>query len=162
MEIKHPEIRHPAALSIVREVFTIGPRPSGGIGFWPASQHGILRTLTAALRPRGVEGEAAPVPAEAARAGLGRQRIRLARVRLLRLRPEADPVQRGRAGGHLSDARSWLSLRPRRLVDRADRLREARRLAPALGDPRPGGRLDAAQLPLLAADRRSALLAATG
>ena len=42
-------------------------------------------------------------------------------------------------------------------MDRADRLPEARRLVAALGDPRPRGRLDAAQLPLRAADwgRRS-------
>ena len=50
---------------------------------------------------------------------------------------------------------------PHRLVDGADRLPEARGLAAALGDPRPGRGLDAAQLPLRAADRRGALLAAT-
>ena len=49
--------------------------------------------------------------------------------------------------------------RHRRLVDRADRLPEARRLDDAVGDPRPRLGLDAARLPLLPADRRRPLLA---
>ena len=60
----------------------------------------------------------------------------------------------GGAVRDLADARARLALRPRRLVDAADRLREAGGLAAALGDPRARRRVDAAQLPLQPADRR--------
>ena len=70
------------------------------------------------------------------------------------------------AGGALlvisTDAGAGRHRRLRRLVDAADRLREVRGLDAALGDPRARGGLDAAQLPLHAADRRAALLAAAG
>ena len=68
----------------------------------------------------------------------------------------------GGAVRDLADARARLA---RNLGDwwtRADRLPEAGGLAAALGDPRPRGGLDAAQLPLRAADRGRALLAAAG
>ena len=60
------------------------------------------------------------------------------------------------------DRRARRARRLRRLVDRADRLPEGRRLDDALGDARARLRLDAADLPLLAADRRRPLLAAAG
>src|SRR5262245_1201171 len=50
------------------------------IGF-AVTRDGLPRTVTSAVRPGGVEGQAAPVPAEAARAGLGWERVRLADVR---------------------------------------------------------------------------------
>jgi len=59
-----------------------------------------------------------------------------------------DHAGRRGAGGH------------RRLVDAADRLPEAGRLDAAVGHPRAGLRIDAADLPLPADDRRDPLLAA--
>ena len=78
----------------------------------------------------------------------------------LALRAQAGRLLRRGAVGDLADARARLALRFRRLVDPADRLREVRGLAAALGDPRARRRLDAAQLPLQPADRRRSLLAA--
>ena len=51
--------------------------------------------------------------AEAAGAGLGRERLRLADLRLLPLRPQAGRLQRRGAGRDLADARARLARRPR-------------------------------------------------
>src|SRR4029077_12577826 len=65
---------------------------------------GILRTLTASVRSGGVEDQAASDAAEAAGAGLGDQRVRLADLRLLHLCPQADRLQRRGAVRDLADA----------------------------------------------------------
>ncbi len=109
-----------------------------------------------------MEGEAAPDAAEAAGPGLGLERVRLAQLRLPPLRLQARRLRGRRAPGDLADPGPRRPRQHRRLVDRADRLREVRRLDSALGDPRPRGWFDAAQLPLQAADRGAALLAAPG
>src|SRR5262249_61378034 len=69
--------------------------------------NGILRTLTAPVRPRGVEAQAPPLQAQATGAGLGWERLRVTDLRLLRLRLKADSVQRRVARGDLADARAW-------------------------------------------------------
>ena len=136
-------------------------RASAVANRFPAN--GVPRALTAAVRPRRVEVEAVPGAAQGQRPGLGRERLRHPDLRLLALRGEADRVRGRRLPGDRGDhPRARRARRPRRLVDRADRLSEARRVAAAVGDPRARLGLDAARLPLRAPDRGLPLLAATG
>ena len=116
----------------------------------------------AAVRARGVEAQAAPGADQAVGAGLGGERVRFAVLRLSALRAEAGRLRGRGAAGDLDHAGAGGHRRLRRLVDRADRLPEVRGLDAAVGDPRARGGLDAAQLPLPAADRGAALLVAAG
>ena len=123
---------------------------------------GVHPAVTAAGGHGGVEAASAPLAAEASRPGLGRERIRHALRRLPPLRREARHLLGGRRARDLDDDRARRARRLRRLVDRADRLAEARRLDASVGGHRPRLRLDAADLPLQPDDRRHPLLAAPG
>ena len=106
--------------------------------------------------------QAAPRADQAARPGLGGQRLRHADRDLPALRRQAGRLLASARSlvisattpglGGLGDIGDWWT--------RADRLPEARRLDAAVGDDRPRLRLDAAHVPLPAADRRDPLLAA--
>ncbi len=84
-------------------------------------------------------------------------------LRLPALHRQARRLRRRRAAADLGDdCRAGRAWRPRRLVDRADRLPEGGDLDDALGGARPRRRLAAADPALLADDRRRPLLAAAG
>ncbi len=124
---------------------------------------GFTDPRSTALRRRGVAAPLAPGADQAARPGLGGERVRHPDRRLPALRRQARRLRRRRAAADLGDhggaRRPW---RPRQLVDRADRLPEGGRLDDALGDARARRRLAAADAALLADDRRRPLLAAAG
>ena len=121
----------------------------------------LSAALTAAVRPRGVEAKPHLARIKPLVQDWGVNGFGTPTLRLPALRRQAGRLRRSAALLVIStDARARGARRLRRLVDRADRLPEVRGLDAALGDPRARRRLDAAQLPLHAADRRAALLAA--
>src|SRR5918995_7545256 len=137
---------------------TVPPRGCAGRISLP---HGLAPAIAAPLRPRSVEVEAVPNAPQASGPGLGRERVRDALPHLLSLPLQADRVRRRGARCDLADdARPGRAWRGGRVVVPAGGVPEARRLDDALGDRRPGLRLDAADLPLRAAHRRHSLLAA--
>ncbi len=139
----------------------IGSRPEGYGVHCPGDE--LPLPLTAAVRARGVEARS--------RTWRGSSRWCRTGVRTGSARPRSSTCSTPSSWSSTRAGRCWRSSprpglggrrRLRRLVDRADRLPEVRGLDAAVGDPRPRRRLDAAQLPLPAADRRPALLAAAG
>ena len=116
----------------------IGSATSGGR---PGPRGAAMGFITPSPPPFDLEewkAKPAPGAAQAARPGLGGQRLRHADGGLPALRRQADRVRRSArfAADRGDHARARRARRLRRLVDRADRLPEARRLDAALGDPR--------------------------